>query len=152
MSISMTCKKTGKYIYQVSSSSLSFILQKNRPEKFRFIARQNYIVLAVWWFVKYYFAPNFPIFRKSQTEEDGGNRKMQSALLLKQMQQNKEIYLNITNKLNTIQFVVTFNLISWFILILWLYRKSPLRMSKANAAHSPIRSLRNFLLYSSADS
>ena len=40
------------------------------------------------------------MFRKSQTEEDGGNRKMQSALLLKQMQQNK-----VNVKLNEMKYI-----------------------------------------------
>ena len=51
------------------------------------IALVALIVLVVQWSVKYFFAPNFPIFRKScKEEEDGENRQMQSVLLFKQTQ------------------------------------------------------------------
>ena len=43
---------------------LRLVHKNNRTEKFPFIATYNWIVLAVWWSVKYYFAPNSPIFQK----------------------------------------------------------------------------------------
>ena len=73
-----------RWLYQSSSPFAATCREK---EKYPFIATNNWIVLAVQWPVKYFFAPNFPIFRKScGEEEDGENRQMQSALLFKQTQ------------------------------------------------------------------
>ena len=49
-------------------SSLWLVQKKNRPEKCTFIATNNWIVLAVWWSVKYFYAPNSLIFRKNAAE------------------------------------------------------------------------------------
>ena len=78
----MSTRKSGTRVHLSTfiknSPSLQLVQKKNRPEKFSFIATNN-------WIVKYYFAPNSSIFRKSpREEEDGENRQMQSVLLLKQ--------------------------------------------------------------------
>ena len=55
--------------------------KKNRPEKYPFKATNNLIVLAVRWSVKYFSAPNSPLFRKSRGgEENGVSRQMQRKL------------------------------------------------------------------------
>ena len=82
----MTCKYTGGYIYQVVSGGIPlrcelFQKKKNRPEKYPFKATDNLIVLAVRWSVKYFSAPNSPLFRKSRGgEENGVSRQMQRKL------------------------------------------------------------------------
>ena len=43
--------------------------KKNRPEKCLFIATNSWIALAVWWSVKFFFAPYFPLFWKSGGEQ-----------------------------------------------------------------------------------
>ena len=47
-----------------NSPLLHLFQEKNGPEKFLFIATNNWIVLSDWWSVKYFFAPNSLIFRK----------------------------------------------------------------------------------------
>ena len=89
MSIFMICKETSGYIYQIVSGGLPFaatcLENLYRPETFPFIATNNWTVLAVRWSVKYFFAPNSPIFQKScgKEEEEGdwvvGNRKKRYA-------------------------------------------------------------------------
>ena len=49
--------------------SLRLVQKKNRPEKFPFTATNNRIVLAVRRSVKYFFAPNSPLFRKNGEEK-----------------------------------------------------------------------------------
>ena len=44
--------------------------EKNTPEKIPFIATNNWIVLAVWWSVKYFYASNSLIFQKSCVEKE----------------------------------------------------------------------------------
>ena len=41
---------------------------RNRPEKCPFIAKNSWTVLAFWWSVQTFFAPNSPLFRKSSGE------------------------------------------------------------------------------------
>ena len=61
-----TNKRVTTFIKQsLENSSLLPLFQKSdRPERFPLIARNNWIVLAVPWSVKYFFAPNSPIFWK----------------------------------------------------------------------------------------
>ena len=69
----MICKQTGGYINQVVSGEFHFAAtfpEKNRPEKFPFIATNSWIILAVRWSVKYFFAPNSPeLLKKKRTGE-----------------------------------------------------------------------------------
>ena len=51
-----------------NSSSLRLAQKKKRPEKIPFMAKTNWITLAVHWSVKYFYALNSPIFRKSRGE------------------------------------------------------------------------------------
>ena len=69
-----------------NSPSLQVVQKKNRPEKFPFIATNSWIVLAVRWSGKHFFAPNSLISQKSHGEEDGKTWHMQSILLFKKMQ------------------------------------------------------------------
>ena len=69
-----------------NSPSLQVVQKKNRPEKIPFIANNSWIVLAVRWSGKHFFAPNSLISRKSRGEEDGKTWHMQSVLLFKKMQ------------------------------------------------------------------
>ena len=50
-------------------SSQRHAQKNNRPEKFLFIRRNNGIVSTVQWSLKYFFAPNSPLFQKSSVEE-----------------------------------------------------------------------------------
>ena len=74
MSILIICKETDSYIYQVVSGEFHFAAacsEKNIPETFPLLATNNWIVLAVQWYVKYFFALNSLIIWKSRGEEDG---------------------------------------------------------------------------------
>ena len=44
------------------------LFKKLIDQKISFIATKNWIVLAVWWSVKYFFAPNFPSYQKGWTK------------------------------------------------------------------------------------
>ena len=46
------------------------LVQKCKPEKLIFIVTNNWIKLAVWWPVKYFFAPNSSILRESFGKEE----------------------------------------------------------------------------------
>ena len=74
MSILITSKYTGGYIYQVSLWEIplrgDLFRRRNRPEKCPFTVTNNWIVLALRWSVKYFFARKSPLFRKS-----GGEKK-----------------------------------------------------------------------------
>ena len=73
LSILIICKWTCDYINQVVSGEFPFAVtcsEKNRPEKFHFIATNNWTGLAVQWSVKYFFALNSLIFWKSCTKEE----------------------------------------------------------------------------------
>ena len=77
MSILMLCKYTGGYIYQVvlgNSLSLRLTQKKNTQEKFPFTSTHNWILVAVRWSVKYFFAPNSPIFRKKMWQKSRRRR------------------------------------------------------------------------------
>ena len=52
-----------------NSPSRRLIQKSNRPEKWPFIATNNWIVLAARWSVKYFFAPNSPLFQKKSGEK-----------------------------------------------------------------------------------
>ena len=67
-----------------NSSLLRLVQKKNTPGKFPFIVTNNWMVLVARWFVKYFFAPNFPILPRNRGEEDEENRQMQSVSLFKQ--------------------------------------------------------------------
>ena len=57
-----------------NSVSLRLVQKKNRPERFSLIATNDCIILAVRWFVKWFFTPNSPRFWKKcgkEAEEDG---------------------------------------------------------------------------------
>ena len=59
-------------------------------------------MLALRWSVKYFYAPNSPIFRKSCGEvEHTENRQLQGILLFKQTQLNKGKWDNIKSKILT---------------------------------------------------
>ena len=76
MSVLITCKETGGYIYQVVGGEFAgACLEKNRPEKFPFIATNNWIVLAVPWSVKHFCTPISPIFPKNYGEGENGSSK-----------------------------------------------------------------------------
>ena len=63
--------------------------KKNRSEKFPFTATTKWIVVAVRWSIKNFFAPNSPIFRKSLDEERKQMaRQLQSVMLYKKTQQD----------------------------------------------------------------
>ena len=72
-------------MYQLVSGGFPFgaTCSESQTEKFSFIATANLKVLAVHWSVKYPFAPNFSIFRKSAAEEQQQDRQLQRAIRFK---------------------------------------------------------------------
>ena len=66
-------------MYQLASGEFSFTAlaqRKNRPEKFPFTGITNWIVLAVRWFVKYFFCSDFPDFSEKSWRGKKKNTKL----------------------------------------------------------------------------
>ena len=89
MSVLIICKQTGSYIFQVVSEDfplLQLVQKNNRPEKFLFVATNDWFVLAVSWSVNYFSAPNSPLFWKScDKEEKEEKRQLWGVMLFKPM-------------------------------------------------------------------
>ena len=86
-------RQKNRWLYLSSSpwriSLLCDLFWKRRgPKNFFYIGINNRISLTSWWFVKYFFAPNSPIFRirLAEKRQEREHTQMQSVMRLTQKQ------------------------------------------------------------------
>ena len=85
-----TKRRPEKFIYQVASGEFPFTalcLQKEDLKNFLFIVTNNFIVLTVQWFVKYFFCSEFPnILDTASKKREEEQRQLQNVLRFTQTQ------------------------------------------------------------------